>query len=204
MGIEKARWYAVARASLGLAVLSLLFNISLPPEMSGHWQVWSFLRKTITKVLSSGTVWAGIAVYAGWKLARPLAAFVGGIVASEATLLVHYLLGRLIGIYDSNVLSGNSYWFIGGAIVCGPLGLVGWLASRRGRLGVVARLVVPAGALAEPFVLQYFSHPFPQIPWPERWSDTSSGIILVAMGLAGVLAVLRRGRTREPGRVQRL
>lgn len=186
-------WRLIARACVVLAVLSLVFNISLPPEMAGHWELYSCIRKSITKVLSSGTAWAGIAVYAGWRVARPRASFLAGVLAAEATLLIHYLLGWAIGIYGSNILSSNVYWFVGGLILCGPLGVVGWLASRTGRLAVAARLVVPLGALTEPFVTHRFSHPFPEIPWPERYSDTVSGVILMALGLFGIIGIVLRG-----------
>lgn len=197
MVIRRRRVFDVAAATLVLAVLSLLFNYSLGPEMAGEWQTYSFVRKTITKVLNSGTAWAALAVYAGWRVARPVAAAVAGIVACEAALFVHYVLGWAVGMYGGDIFSSNVYWFVGAAVVCGPLGLIGWVASRRGWAALLARLVVPAGALLEPLVLGQLVQPFPQIPWPERWSATASGVILLALGALGVVLVLRSGWRRQ-------
>lgn len=189
-------WRRVAMVCLAVALLSLLFNVTFGPEMSGEWQTYSFIRKTVSKVLSSGTVWAAVSVYAGWVTARPLTSVMAGIVAAEATLLIHYLLGMVFGLYDSTMLSSNSYWFIAGVVLCGPLGLCGWLASRAGWLGLAALLVVPVAAIAEPFVRGTFSHPFPQIPWPERHSDTASGILLIVLGVIAAVVVTQRGPRR--------
>ncbi|MBW3085067.1 hypothetical protein KEM60_01259 [Austwickia sp. TVS 96-490-7B] len=184
------------KVCVALAVVSALFNICVPPEMSGDWQVYSFVRKSISKVLSSGSVWAAVALYAGWKAPRPRLALVAGVAAAEGTLLVHYLLGVALGIYEMNILWSNNIWFFAGVLYCGPLGLCGWYAARAGWLGLAARMIVPVGAVLEPFVLRHFDVPYQQIPWPERYSNVSSGVLLVVLGVVTGAFVLQRGPYR--------
>ncbi|MGL5406268.1 MAG: hypothetical protein ACRDAX_05695 [Propionibacteriaceae bacterium] len=147
--------------------------------------------------MNSGTVWAGVAFYAGWKLARPLQAFIGGIAAAVATLLIHYVVGgvlgfvagRLIILSGSNDLIGNLDWFLVALMLCGPLGLAGWLAARTGWAAVLARFIVPVGALVEPFFLGKFTNPYYERPWAERYSDYVSGVALIVLGIAGIIYV---------------
>ena len=189
-------WVKIANVCLAVAVVSLVLNISLPWELSGQMQTYSFIRKTISKVFSSGTLWAAVPVCAGWQMGRPRAAAVAGLAAAEGTLLVHYVLGMTLGIYDSTELSSNVTWFLAAAIVGGPLGLCGWIASRPGWAGVAGRLLVPLGAVLEPFATGRFNHPFPQIPWPERYSDTASAVLLMTLGALLTAVVLQRGPNR--------
>lgn len=191
-------WRQIAKVCGALAVASLLFNISLPWEMAGDLQTYSFVRKTISKMLSSGTAWAALAVFAGWVMgrARSGVAVVAGVFAVEGTLLVHYSLGMLLGIYESSELSSNVVWFVAGILLCGPLGLCGWIAARPSLMGLTARLVVPVGAMLEPFATAKFQHAYPQIPWPERYSDTVSGALLILIGAGLALFFLRQGSRR--------
>lgn len=187
---------------MALALVSLLCNITLHPELEGHLQGYSMVRKTIAKVLSSGTAWAAIAYYAGWKLARPLRSFLGGILAAIATLFIHYVVGSALHIYPPGELFTNLNWFQTALVLCGPIGLAGWLATRQGLVGLLGRLVIPVGALLEPFVLQHFTGLWPQRPWAERYSDVASGIILLGLGVLGAALAFwsaARGR-RRPGR----
>lgn len=165
---EDPVWRSIAKVCMAVALIAVLFNMTTQWELEGHFQTWSFVRKSIAKVVSSGTVWAGVAVYAGWKLSRPTVAFLGGIVASVATLFIHYVVGGVldfvtgwvIHLDGTNDLLGNLNWFAAAALLCGPLGLVGWMAAKPSGAGAVARCVVPVGALLEPFVMGCFSAPF--------------------------------------------
>ncbi|MDU6339379.1 MAG: hypothetical protein E6581_07675, partial [Cutibacterium granulosum] len=93
---EDPVWRSIAKVCMAVALIAVLFNMTTQWELEGHFQTWSFVRKSIAKVVSSGTVWAGVAVYAGWKLSRPTVAFLGGIVASVATLFIHYVVGGVL------------------------------------------------------------------------------------------------------------
>lgn len=133
-------WKPIAMVCVVVAMASLIFNMTTSVELEGHVQAWSFVRKSITKVLNSGTVWAAVAVYAGSKLPRLWQAFVGGIAAAVAALLIHYSVGAVVDVITgpiihldgSNDLLGNLNWFITALVACGPLGLVGWLAAQPG------------------------------------------------------------------------
>ena len=65
---EDPVWRSIAKVCMAVALIAVLFNMTTQWELEGHFQTWSFVRKSIAKVVSSGTVWAGVAVYAGWKL----------------------------------------------------------------------------------------------------------------------------------------
>lgn len=195
-------WRNIIVVCFGLALVSLVFNIALPTELMGGLQVWSFIRKTITKIVSSGTAWAAIAVYAGWKLASPARAYLGGITAAVVTLTIHYLLGVAAHLYPITEITRNAIWYLAAIVLCGPLGLIGWLAASPTRWGLIARLIVPAGAIAEPLVtgavLRYRSIE----PWPESYSSTASGILLILLGAAAASYLIYRGPTWT-GRKQR-
>ncbi len=193
MGRIQGPWRSIAKACVGLALLSLLFNITLHAELEGNLQTWSFVRKTISNVLNSGTAWAAVAFYAGWKMAKPWMAFLVGIGAAIATLLIHYMVGSALHIYQAGEVGMNGIWFQAAILLCGPMGLVGWLAARRGRLSLLARLVVPLGAMMEPFVLRKFDNYPPGRPWAVQYSDMTSGIILIVLGVLAAGYVLWRG-----------
>ncbi|MCL6422217.1 hypothetical protein Bequi_02225 [Brachybacterium sp. JHP9] len=182
----------IAIACAALAVLSLLTNLSTRQEMEGNWEVYSAIRKTFSLFFNSGTAWAAIGVYAGWECRRPLVAAASGVIACLASLLLHYGLGLLIGFFGPDALAGNASWFTAALILGGPLGIFGWCAARSGWLGLLGRLVVPAGALVEPWLLGMF-HPLAIFPWPNRFASIACGALLTAAGIAGAAWVLRRG-----------
>lgn len=192
---------AVVGAALLLALVSLASNWTFPAELSGDLPVYSFVRKTISKLANAGTVWAGIAVFAAWRMRRAgfglLAAVAAAVGAAEAALVVHYALGFALRLYEWSIWSSNWHWFAAGVLLCAPLALVGWVAAGRGVLALPALLVVPVGAVAEPFVLGMFS-PWPQLPWPQRWSTQACGAVLLALGLAGIVGAIVVAR-RRPG-----
>lgn len=176
---------------LVVGVLSAVSNWTSTAELSGQLTAYSVVRKTVSKLLSSGTVWAAVAVFAGYRLRRPLPSALGGGVAAELTLIIHYGFGRVVGIYPDTIWRDNLMWFYAGVLLCVPLGLCGLLAARTDRTGVVASLLVPVGAAAEPQLLHMLSPP-QMLPWPERWSSVISGVILATAGLVGTVIVLWR------------
>jgi hypothetical protein len=74
--------------------------------------------------------------------------------------------------------------------------LVGAIARRPDLWGVVARLVVPAAAVLEPFVIGMFTSPA-IMPWPGRVASAISGVVLLTAGTAGCIKVLVAARKQQ-------
>ncbi|KGF00099.1 MAG: hypothetical protein E6Z28_05475 [Actinomyces urogenitalis] len=184
-------WLSLVLVCTGLALVSLASNWVSVSELEGQLQVFSFLRKTVSKLVNCGTVWAGIGVFAGWLMSRPTISVVAAVLAAEGTLAFHYGLGQLVGMYNVGIWAENTHWFILGVLACAPLGLVGWVARRPGWPGLVAGLVVPVGAVAEPWVRTWLLQPS-FLPWPERWAGVACGLVLTVAGLAGAWLVTRK------------
>lgn len=196
MAWSRSPWVDVLGVCAGVAVTALILNVPLPGELDGGVQVLSFIRKTLSKVVSSGTAWAAVSVYAGWRVRRPLLAAAGGIGAPLVTLFLHYTLGSLLRIYDFGEAANNQIWFLAALVLGAPLGLCGACCARPSWVGLLARLVVPAGAILEPFLLGKLTPPeiFGRLlPWPERYSDIVSGVVLIVLGVMGGAFVLFSG-----------
>lgn len=176
-------------AALLLAVGSLASNVSTTTLVPGGGDGLTAVRLTVSRVLNSGTAWGGLAVLSGWLVRRPVQGLVAGLAACLVALVVHYGLGRLLGMFDPDVWAENVYWFQAAVLLTGALGVVGAIARRPDRWGLLARLVVPAAALLEPFVTGMFTSPA-VMPWPDRVAGVAGGVILLAAGAAGATAVL--------------
>lgn len=196
-------WFWALGAVLGLALVSLASNITTDSQLAGEANMWLAIRFTISKVANAGTLWAGLAVAVGWFLRGRMPAVVGGILAGVLVLAVHYGLGVLSGMFDSSIWAHNWHWFVAAVITGGPLGLVGAIARQGGMWGVLARLLVPAAAVVEPFARGLFTTPA-FLPWPGRVSDTVSGMILLAGGVAGVMVIVVTARkSNQPANEKR-
>lgn len=189
--MQRSGWTRVVVVSVVVAWASLASNITTQAQMSGQANVLKAARLSVSMLLNSGTVWAGLPILAGWLVRRPVPAALAGVLSAELALVVHYATGRLFGVFEPSIWRDNDSWFVMG-MFCALLGPIGALARRAGRVGLVARLVVPAGALAEPFVLGMFTRPH-ILPWPDRLASSVCGVALVA---AGILGVLRAGMIR--------
>lgn len=133
-------------------------------------------------VLNSGTAWAGVAVAAGALLRRPRPAVVAGWLGGTVGLGAFYVVAaRLHDLPLSAYAPRIAFWWAVALVCCAPLGFAGTLLRRPGAVGLLARLVVPVGALAEAVL-----HP-PGGP-AVRWT-------LALLGLAGAVALVR-GRVR--------
>ncbi|WP_289020348.1 hypothetical protein [uncultured Ornithinimicrobium sp.] len=186
-------WSLVVAAAIGLALVSLITNITTMSQLSGEADTLLAARFTVSKLVNAGTVWAGLAILSGWLVRRPAQAVAAGTVACLVALVVHYGVGRIFGMFDPGVWADNSYSFIAAVILGGPLGLVGAIAHGSGLWGLAARLVVPAAAVCEPFLIGMFTSP-PIMPWPGRVSSVISGMILLLAGTVGGIAIIARYR----------
>ena len=152
-------------------------------------------RLAMAELLGSGTVWAGMLVWIGWWLARPGTAALAALVAGQVALSCYAVLGILTGVHGPEIWASDAHWF-GLVLIAGPmLGMVGSTAQRDGLTGLLARLLVPAGAVAEPLVRGLLVAPA-DLVGPVRLAGLICAAVLVLSGLVGVGVVLwgqRRG-----------
>ncbi|KGN36867.1 hypothetical protein N803_15755 [Knoellia subterranea KCTC 19937] len=179
-----------------LGLTSMLSNITTDAQLSGEDQVFFAIRRAASLVLNSGTAWAGISVLAGYLVCRPLASAVAGLLAGSGALVVHYGVGELTGLMPSGSFATNTFWFVAAAVTGAPLGLVGSLARSCSRWGLLARLVVPFGALVEPWAVGWWMGSTQSMA--EHVSDLTAAAILTAAGLGGAALIVRRRRRGSP------
>ena len=190
-------WCLILAASVALALVSVASNVTTMAQLSAQADNLLAVRSAVSKLVNSGTVWAGLPVLAGWLVRRRVQAAAAGIVACLIALVVHYSVGQVFGQFDSAVWVENWFWVVLAVVVGGPLGLVGAAARRIDRWGLLARLVVPVGAVLEPFYVGMFTMPA-ILPWPTRVSSiVSGGVLLIAGTAAGAAVFLRQGRRTE-------
>ncbi|WP_430785778.1 hypothetical protein [Actinoplanes sp. G11-F43] len=192
--IKRRPWIGVLAAATVLALVSLASNVTTESQLSGEADTILAVRSTLSRLLNAGVVWGGLAVLAGRLVRRPLPAVAAGVLSGLAALAVHYAAGTLTGMFDADIWRYNAHWFVAAAVTGGPLGLVGAITHREDRWGLAARLVIPAGAVLEPFVLGWFTAPT-LLPWPTRVAGYIAGAVLVAAGALGGLRALSRRRT---------
>ncbi len=180
-----------AVAVVVLAVLSLASNVITQEELDGGWQEYAVVRRSVSTLLNAGTVWAGLAVLAGRQSTRWWTAALAGVLAAEAALVLHYALGRVLGIFPQGIWASNLPWFVMAVVACAPLGVVGHLSRRTGHLGLLAAMTVPVGAVLEPFWRGWFTDQSP-VRWPQAWAVHVTGSVLLVAGIAGCVVVLRR------------
>lgn len=184
-------------ASVALALVSVASNVTTMAQLSAQADTVLAVRSTVSKLVNAGTVWAGLPVLAGWLVRRRGHAAAAGIVACLIALVVHYSVGQVLGQFDSAVWVENWFWIGLAVVVGGPLDLVGAVARRVDRWGLLARLVVPVGAVFEPFFVGMFTMPA-ILPWPTRVSSiVSGGVLLIAGTAAGAAVLLRQGKRAE-------
>lgn len=194
--MNRRGWSLAVAAAGALALVSLASNVTTTSQIEGDANALLAGRLTLSQLANAGTVWAGLAVLAGWLLRRPVPAVAAGVVALLTACVVHYGVGRAVGMFDSGVWADNLYWLVGAVIIGGPLGLIGGIARRSDPWGLAARLVVPAGAVLEPLLLGRFTTPA-FLPWPNRVADVISGAILLTAGAAGGFGVLASHRRQR-------
>ncbi|MDG4800905.1 hypothetical protein [Micromonospora sp. WMMD980] len=194
-------WCLVVVAASVLALVSPASNVTNAGQLEGRADTLLASRLTLSQLVNAGTVWAGLAVVSGWLVRRPAPAVAAGVVALLTACVVHYGVWTAFGMFDRGVWAGNLFWLAGAVVVGGPLGPVGAIAHRADPWGVAARLVVPLGAVLEPFVVGRFTTPA-FLPWPNRVADVVSGLVLLLAGVVGYARILAVGmrRTAMPGR----
>jgi hypothetical protein len=188
-------WARALGAALLLALVSLLSNITSTAQLEGRANALLTIRLVISKLVNSGTAWAGLAILAGWLVGRRLQSMWAAILCCELALVAHYALGNLIGVMDSSIWWANKSWFVFAIVFGAPLGLCGAAARRRDRLGLAARLLVPLGAMVEPFAMGMLTPPG-ALPRPDRVAGGICGVLLILFGAILGFIVIRRWRSQ--------
>lgn len=184
------QWRTVLLGSAALGLVGLATTVATRAQVLDHNQFLYILSQTLRLLTNSGTAWAGIVVWAGWVLRRPAAAAMGGIVAGETALLVHYVVGVTTGLFTAQIFSENLNWFAASLITGAPLGLIGVIARQGNWLGLMARLFVPIGAVLEP-VVRHRVPPPPNLPWQEAVVHWSAGVCLILIGSISAFLVIK-------------
>ncbi|MFG1674521.1 hypothetical protein [Micromonospora sp. NPDC049282] len=200
--MSRRGWTLVVVAASVLALASLASNVTSTSQLEGRADILLAGRLTLSQLVNAGAVWAGLAVLSGWLVRRPAPAAAAGVVALLTACVVHYGVGTAFGMFDLTVWAANLHWLLAALVVGGPLGLVGAIARRSDAWGVAARLVVPLGAVLEPFAVGRFTTPA-ILPWPNRVADLISGLVLLVTGTVGCCRVLAAGRRRTATRGRR-
>ncbi len=114
---------------------------------------WSQAAEFASLILDSGWAWAATAVAVGWLVSRgvrPMAGLLlGALTGFVALLAATAVYDRLEALFQGGAGGGwrLQYWLILGVVLGPPLGAVGAAIRRPGLAGVLARLVVPVGAV---------------------------------------------------------
>jgi hypothetical protein len=155
---------------------------------------WSQAAEFASLILDAGWAWGATAVLAGWwasRHGRPAAgmlrsALAGGLALGFATTCYY---GTDV-LFDGSAWWGMAprFWLIASVLLGPPLGVVGATIGLHGPAGVVAALVVPAGAALQMAVLPPRTAGL--MAEPVRWS------IWIAAVVATVL-IARRFRNRS-------
>lgn len=198
-------WLVVALLSTGLAVCSLLSNLQSLAMLSRQVpDQLSVARWVVSLLLNTGVLWAAAQLAAGAVLARPLRGAWAAVLTGELSLVLHYALGRLLGIMPPGVWAENLHWFVTAVVAGVPLGALGALWRSGGLGGLVARLLLPVGAVTEPLLRNWLGR-LPEGVDPSTPSlvaeRVSGWVMLVAGTCGGGVTVLRwwRRRTRGQG-----
>ena len=155
---------------------------------------WFQAAEFASLILDAGWGWAATAVLVGWLVSRPpqpayglaRAALAGGLTLACASS-VYYGVDLL---FDGGTWWGwvTQFWLIGSVLLGPPLGAAGALIRRRGLIGTVAALVVPAGAALQMVLLP---------PPPDsRMAQPVQVSVWIAAAAVTVVVVARNYRRR--------
>lgn len=150
---------------------------------------WSQAAEFASLILDAGWAWAATAVLVGWVVsrhARPVSGTLRGALAGGLALV--FATAAYYGadlLFDGGAWWGMTtrYWLIGGMVLGPPLGVVGALIRFHGPTGVMAALVVPAGAALQMAVLPPPAESL--MAQPVRWSIWIAAVVTTVMVVRG-------------------
>lgn len=207
----RGRLLAVAAAGPAFGAVDAATNAAASPYTDvGAALVgtpWQSVAAFTGLIVNGGWAWAALAVAGGW-----LAGSSGGwrgAAASAATGFAAVLGATVAYFVVDSALKGDplaghlteaAFWAVAALVLCVPLGVVGRLARRPDAVGLLARLVVPAGA-----ALQMVLVPpgYAAVGGLRPWAGEARSTVLVAAGVAAAVAVAvfvvsRRRRVSPP------
>ncbi|MFD0902191.1 hypothetical protein [Actinomadura sediminis] len=188
-------WVVVAVGAVFGAVTSLVNALSSPYTAVGAPVADTFvgpMLEFVSLVLGVGWSWAALAVGVGWLARRPLAGALAGAGALVAATAAYYVLDPVLREEPFGLHAGELvYWAVASAVFGPLLGALGSRIGRPGPLGLLAGLVVPAGAALEMLV---FRAPHPLVPLSAAEQVARWSVVAAAVAVAGVLVVRRFAR----------
>ncbi|MEV5824231.1 DUF6518 family protein [Spirillospora sp. NPDC052242] len=174
------------------AVTSLLNALSSPYTAIGAPvadTVVAPVVEVVSRLVGVGWAWAALAVAVGWFAGRPLHGALAGTGALLAATTGYYVLDPVLRDEPFGMHSGALVYWAVAAVLFGPLlGALGSQIGRPGPLGLLAGLVVPAGAALEMLV---FRAPHPLLPLTPA-EQVARWIVLVAAAAVAFVLVVRR------------
>jgi hypothetical protein len=151
---------AVLGAGFG-ATTSLINDLSSPyGELGGRlvragWTWVTEVAEVGSLLLDVGWAWAAVAVAAGWLAGAIVRAAAAGAVSLLTAATGYYVMDSLLRQEPLAGYIGEArFWWLA-SLTLGPfLGAVGASLVRSGAIGLLARLIVPVGALVQTIFLQ--------------------------------------------------
>ncbi|MFF0748292.1 hypothetical protein [Streptomyces sp. NPDC004267] len=189
---------AVAGAGFG-AVTSLLNALGSPYGSFGaglRGTFWARCAQVLSLLVDTGWAWAALAVVAGLAAGALRRGAVAGVAALGAACAAYYVTDGVVrdepfGTYGGELL----FWWAGSVLAGSVLGAVGAAARRPGAAGLLAGLVVPAGAAVQMAVL-------PPGTTTEAWAGTlARGITWAGAAALALWLVVRFVRQPRPAAV---
>lgn len=174
------------------AVTSLMNALSSPYTAVGApfaGTVVAPVVEVVSRLLGVGWSWAALAVGVGWLARRPLHGAFAGTAALLGATTAYYVLDPVLREEPFGMHSGALvYWAVASAVFGPLLGALGSHVGRPGPLGLLAGLVVPAGAALEMLV---FRAPHPLLPLTPA-EQVARWIVLVGAAAVAFVLVVRR------------
>ena len=186
------------------ATTSLINDLSSPyGELGGRlvrarWTWVTEVAEVGSLLLDVGWAWAAVAVAAGWLARAIVRAAAAGAVSLMTAAAAYYLMDSLLRQEPvAGYIGETRYWWLA-SLTLGPLlGAVGASLVRSGVIGLLARLIVPVGALVQTIVLQ------PGLASSSRPAAVWALVIVSAASVASISLVAARfaaQRSRGPAR----
>lgn len=110
--------------------------------------------QVLSQMIGIGWAWAALGVVAGWWTRTLVRSGAAGALALLGAVVTYYVSDSVLLEQPVTDFAGELVlWGVASMVVGAPLGLIGALTHHRGLLGLMAALVVPAGAALQLLVV---------------------------------------------------